>query len=286
MSSPPRAWQRCRPLWFRMPHQLRILWILAALALGPLQRRWRPDPGRLRALLLVRDLHTPLPALVDGLLAQGLRAEHIHLLDSGSSAPACLATLASLQQRGCQWLRLPAEVQRFGPYAAWLSPALQSLIRSWRYPYLLSDSDLALPAALPEDWLAQLFNTLNRHRGVPKVALPLEISDITVANHAEIRAHERAISAHPAYRALSGLLLRSCPGATLCPTDTTLSLYRPGKFFTTLSIRLPQPYSLRHLPWYHMFCDSAEYAYYQSHKLALFGEWSTSPTVPEPEPAH
>jgi hypothetical protein len=289
MSNDRRAWQRCRPLWFRLPRLLRILWIGASVALGPVQRRWRFEPARIRALLLVRDLHSPLTSLVNGLLAQGLRAEHILLLDSGSSQPACLDTLSSLQQRGCRWIRLPAADQRYGPYAAWMCPELRREIRRWRYPYLLSDADLVFPATLPADWLQQLFASLNRHGGVLKVALPLQISDITADNRDAIRAHETALIQDSAYRRLSRLLLGESPSAAVCTTDTTLALYRPSPCFSTLSIRLPPCYALKHLPWYSHFCDSAEYRYYQCHKLSLFGEWSSTalhpPTGPGPPSA-
>ncbi|KMM17581.1 hypothetical protein SYNGFB01_03110 [Synechococcus sp. GFB01] len=167
------------------------------MALGPLQRRWPPDPHRVRALLLVRDLHSPLPALVESLLQQGLYPNHILLLDSGSTSPACLSTLAVLEQRGCQWIRLAPEDQRFGPYAPWLTPRLRQQIRSWRYPYLVSDPDLAIPTTIPSDWLVRLFSALNQHRCVLKVALPLDVSTITVQNSSAIRAHEEGLSRHP-----------------------------------------------------------------------------------------
>jgi len=275
MSRDSRAWQRCRPLWFRLPRLLRILWIGASVALGPVQRRWCFQPARIRALLLVRDLYSTLPPLVDGLLAQGMEAEHIFLLDSGSSLPACLDTLSSLEQRGCRWIRLPSPDQRFGPYAAWMCSELQREIRGWRYPYLLSDTDLAFPDTLPPDWLMQLFASLNRHGGVFKVALPLQISDITVDNCEAIRAHETGLIQNPAYRFLSRCLFRDGTSSVVCPTDTTMALYRASPFFSTLSIRLPLHYSIKHLPWYSHFCESIEYSYYQSHKLPLFGEWSS-----------
>lgn len=278
MSTDRRAWQRCRPLWFRLPRLLRILWIGSSVAMGPVQRRWCFQPARIRALLLVRDLHSTLPPLVDGLLAQGLEAKHIFLLDSGSSLPACLDTLSSLEQRGCRWIRLPSADQRFGPYAAWMCSELRREIRGWRYPYLLSDTDLAFQDTLPPDWLMQLFASLNRHGGVLKVALPLQISDITVDNRDAIRAHEISLIQNPAYQFLSRYLLRDSDSASaaFCPTDTTMALYRPSRFFSTLSIRLPLQYSIKHLPWYRNFCESSEYSYYQSHKLPLFGEWSSA----------
>ena len=282
MASEQRAWKRSRPLWFRLPRLLRIGWILAAVALGPVQRRWPLAPDRIRALLLVRDLHSPLPALVESLVQQGLLNDHILLLDSGSTNPACLATLAALEQSGCRWIRLSPQEQRFGPYAPWLSPRLRAQIRSWRYPYLVSDPDLTLPATIPSDWLSQLFRMLNQQCSVLKVALPLAINDITVQNSPAIKAHEESLHCQPAYRMLSRCLLGQSSEATVCTTDTTLALYRPAPFFSTLSIRLPLRYAIKHLPWYNDFCKSTEYHYYQAHKLNLFGEWSSIQQAPPP----
>lgn len=274
MSTERRAWKRCRPLWFRLPRFLRIFWIGLSMALGPVQQRWCFQPDRIRALLLVRDLYSSLPALVDALLAQGLQAGHILLLDSGSTQPACLDMLSSLEQRGCRWIRLTAEDQRFGPYASWMCPELQREIRSWRYPYLVSDTDLAFPDPVPTDWLTQLFASLNRHRGVLKVALPLQITDITADNRHFIRCHELRLMQRPLYRWLTRSLLGTSASAVVCTTDTTMALYRPSTFFSTLSIRLRSQYSMHHLPWYLEFVESAEYLYYQSRKNPRFGEWS------------
>ena len=283
MAPEQRVWKRSRPLWFRLPRLLRIGWILVAVALGPWQRRWPLDPDCIRALLLVRDLYSPLPGLVESLLQQGLLTQHILLLDSGSTNPACLATLAALEQSGCRWIRLSPQEQRFGPYAPWLSRRLRAQIRGWRYPYLVSDPDLAIPATMPSDWLAQLFSMLNQHRSVLKVALPLSINEITVENSAAIKAHEVGLRRQPAYQLLTRCLLGQSSEATVCTTDTTLALYRPADFFSTLSIRLPHRYTIIHLPWYHDFCKSAEYHYYQAHKLNLFGEWSSiqQPLTPD-----
>jgi hypothetical protein len=270
-----RAWKQSRPLWFCLPRLLRIGWILVAVAVGPLKHRLPFAPNRIRALLLVRDLHSPVPNLVEILVQQGLLAEHILLLDSGSTNPACLATLAALEQNGCRWIRLSPQEQCYGPYAPWLSPRLRAEIRSWRYPFLVSDPDLAVPATIPSDWLAKLFLMLNQHRAVLKVALPLIIDDITVQNSSVIKAHEEALRSQRGYQLLTRLLLGKSSKAVVCTTDTTFALYRPELFFSTLSIRLPLQYSIKHLPWYRDFCELSEYRYYQAHKLGLFGEWSS-----------
>ena len=275
MSSPSRDWQACRPLWFRVPRALRITSILAALALAPLRPRWSFQPERIRALILVRDLHSALVPLVEALLAQGLQVNHVLLLDSGSTSLGCLTTLAGLERRGCRWLRLPPQDQRYGPYAPWLSAPLLQEIHSWRYPYLVSDPDLAVPSTIPSTWLAELLSTLNRHRFILKAALPLAINDLTHPQTPAVIQHERSLHTHPAYRLLTRLFLADHPGAVVSTTDTTLALYRPARFFSTLSIRLPPRYQIKHLPWYNYYTNTTEYKYYQVHKLQLFGEWSS-----------
>jgi hypothetical protein len=270
-----RAWKRCRPLWFRINTPVRIAWIVASVLLAPLRRRFRFDPARLQAFILVRDLHSPLQGLVSAFAAQGIPLGRITLVDTGCTAPECLAELRRLQELGCPWHRLPPAHQAFGPYSPWLSPVLRHQLQASRYPVLVTDADLAFPAAMPADWLERLFTALNRHRFALKVALPLSTVQLTVAQHEQIVAHEQGLMRHPAYRLLTTLLLRRDPGSAACTTDTTLALYRPAGQFSTLSVRLPHRYAVRHLPWYREFVDTEEFRYYTTHKLALFGEWSS-----------
>lgn len=276
MASASRDWHACRPLWFRIPRAFRIASILAALALAPLKPRWSFEPERIRALILVRDLHSALVPLVEALLSQGLQLDHIFLLDSGSTSPECIAILGELQSRGCRWLSLSTDDQRYGPYAPWLSTTLQREIHSWRYPFLVSDPDLAIPATIPSDWLSEMFTTLNRHRFALKVALPLAINDLTHPQAAAVIRHEQALDTHCAYRLLTRLFLADRPESVVTTTDTTLALYRPARFFSTFSIRLTPKYQIKHLSWYLSYISTHEYKYYQAHKLKLFGEWSSA----------
>lgn len=270
-----RAWKRCRPQWFRINTPARIAWIALSVLLAPWRRRYPCQPEQLQAFILVRDLHTPLQGLVAAFQQQGIPLGRITLVDTGSTAPACRAELQRLEALGCRWHRLPETEQAFGPYAPWLSPALRRQIRASAFPYLVSDADLAFPAAMPARWLPELFDALNAHRFALKAALPLHTGDLTVPQRPQIVAHEQALIRHPAYRLLTALLLRRHPGRAACTTDTTLALYRPARHFSTLSVRLPAPYALRHLPWYQEFVDSEQFRYYTAHKLALFGEWSS-----------
>jgi hypothetical protein len=272
-----RDWRACRPFWFRCSRAYRIASILAGFPLAVLRSRWNFEPGRIRALILVRDLHSPLPPLVEALLSQGICASHILLLDSGSTSPDCLDTLSQLEAQGCRWIRFSRNEQKFGPYAPWLSTSLRREIRSWQYPYLVTDPDLQVPVTIPQNWLAELFRTLNSHRFVLKVALPLVIDDLDLSHPNILRVvrHEQSLYRQSGYSLLTRLFLANHPGAAVATTDTTLALYRPMRFFSTLSIRLSFDYGIRHLPWYEDFVATSDYKYYQAHKLSLFGEWSS-----------
>ena len=274
------TWKSCRPLWFRICTPARIAWIAASMLLAPLRCRYRFEPERLQVYILVRDLYSPLQDLVTAFGHQNIPLDRITLLDTGSTSPACLAELQRLQELGCCWRRIDKLDQVFGPYAPWLSRSLRRQLRASRYPVLITDADLAFPAAMPANWLEQLFSALNRHRFVSKVALPLTTVDLTVHKQDQIVNHERALLHHPAYLFITSLFLRSHPGFAVCTTDTTLALYRPARHFSTFSVRLPTGYALRHLPWYHEFVNSDEYRYYTNHKLHHFGEWSSRFTSP------
>lgn len=139
------AWRRCRPLWFRVNTPIRIAWIVASVLVAPLRRHFFYKPNRLQAFILVRDLHTSLNGLVQAFQYQGILTEHITLVDSGSTAPLCLAELQRLSTLGCNWLCLNQDDQLYGPYAPWLSSVLQNVIRHQSYPYLVTDADLVLP---------------------------------------------------------------------------------------------------------------------------------------------
>lgn len=267
-------WLSCRPLWFRIPRILRILWIISSLLCGPFRRRFNYNPSQIHVLLLVRDLYSEIPNTVNTLLSQGILPEHILLLDSGSTNPSCLNTLSHLEQCGCKWVRLQPSTHQFGPYASWMCPILNSEINSWKYPFIVSDTDLSLPPGLPSDWLQILFETINANRGIQKSSLPLRTDDITCSDKLTIQRHEASLSLRPLYRLCSFLLLPRGSESVFCPTDTTLSLYRPNLLFSTFSIRLPMSYGVRHLPWYQTFNHLHEYHYYQDHKLSHFGEWS------------
>ena len=270
-----QKWRLCRPLWFRIGVAGRILWI----AFSFITSRFRPvyvfDPLRIRVFILVRDLYSPLDGLVKSFQLQGIPLNLITFVDTGSTLPDCLNELQRLESLGCSWIRLEHSEQMYGPYSIWLVDRLKQVIRSQKYPYIVTDSDLEIPSSVREGWLKEMFTVLNTCKYSAKTSLPLAINDIDVSERIQIQDREIGVRDHFIYRLLSLLTLRNLPGCVACTTDTTLSLYRPGLWFSTLSIRLPVKYSIRHLPWYQSFVESSQFKYYVAKKLPLFGEWSS-----------
>lgn len=263
-----------RPCWFRLPTVVRLLWFLWSLITFPLRSRYFWQPNRLHAVLIVRDLYSPLPALVEELHAEGIPYSQILLLNNGSTAPSCLNTLDQLQQRGCQILTASSRSLLQGPYGIWMDPSLGLPTDFWRYPFVLSDPDLDL-AKIPRGWLRILLQLLNQYRWTSKIALGLRTDDLTAPAVESVRNWEQHLSQRFPFNLLNNLLL--CPGVPcrICTTDTTLALYRPQRHFTTISIRLEGDYQIRHLPWYRVFLQTQEFAYYQAHKFNCFGHWSS-----------
>jgi hypothetical protein len=262
------------PCWFRLPSAVRLLWLLWALISAPLRRRYGWQPHQLHAVLIVRDLYSFLPALVEEMHAEGIPYAQILLLNTGSSASPCMALLKLLQQRGCRILTASPASLAQGPYAIWLDPSLALPAGFWRYPFVLTDPDLDL-TGIPRGWLRTLMQLLNQQRWASKLALGLRTDDLTAPAVDAVRHWEQQLSQRFPYGLLNRLMPNCALPTRICPTDTTLALYRPLRHFTTLAIRLEGPYRMRHLPWYAAFVQSPEYAYYQSHKQPAFGHWSS-----------
>jgi len=225
-------------------------------------------------VLIVRDIYSPLQALVEELHAEGILHAQILLLNTGSSAAPCLSKLRELQHLGCQVLTVSATSLSKGPYAIWLDSSLPLPHDFWHYPFLVSDPDLDL-CGIPRGWLHTLFNQLNQHRWTSKIALGLRTDDLTAPSSETVMHWEQKLSQRFPYGLLNKLMpCRGVP-SRICTTDTTLALYRPLRHFNTLAIRLEDSYRIRHLPWYTSFVQSDEYAYYQCHKQASFGHWSS-----------
>ena len=275
---PSKPWLAARPMWFRVHPIIRMSWISYLISLSPFRPKWKYNASSVRVFLLVRDLYSQLHGLIDSFVAQGVPRSNIYILDSGTTSPECLAALAALVEQGICILELSSLEQQFGPYALWLSPRLWHLVKSSHYPYIVTDSDLTLSNLDDLSWLKEMFFVLNSCRFVSKVSLPLRTNDIDAAAKLSIVSHEESLYRRPLYKILTCLFCRDLPSHAICATDTTLSLYRPGLFYSTFSIRLPFSLSIRHLPWYSKYTETDEFSYYKSRKFKVFGDWSSPST--------
>lgn len=265
---------RTRPIWFQTHAFYRCLWIAWSVVLAPFQRHYSCDPSRLHAVIIVRDLYSPLESIILAILAEGVPSRNILLVNSGSSSLACLEKLTRLEEKGCQVLALSPDSYSQGPYAIWLNSSISLPPSFWDYPFLLTDPDLDLNG-IPDGWLNTLFQLLNQHRWVSKIGLGLRIDDLSCPDSKSVGQWEECLSQRFPYNLMSKVLVKSVSGR-VCPTDTTLALYRPLRHFTTLAIRLEGHYRICHLPWYSSFLKTEEYSYYQQHKDPGIGKWSSS----------
>lgn len=262
-----------RPHWFECSKLERMLVIASYILSSPFRRKWPYSPSSVKVYLLVRDVYSPLVDIITNLLEQGVLRSNILILDNGSTSLSCFEAFKSLANQGIKCLRVPDDYERYGPYAFWIKNSLHQ-IDFPEYPFIVTDVDLAFPREVPSDWLAQMFRYLSAYPQVPKVSLSLSLSNLSVPTASSIIRHEVKLFTRPLYRLLSFLFIRSDLPGSFVTTDTTFSLYRPRQPFSTFSIRLPYPYTLRHLPWYSGFIHSKEYEYYMLNKLSSFGHWS------------
>jgi len=273
------SWKDSRPLWFRLNRLGRVIWILSLLVSSILRKKWRYEPERVQAIILVRDIHSTLEGLVNALVEQGIAIQNIVLLDTGTTSEAAVEELQRLQSTGCQYLRLDAEEQTYGPYAPWMSRKVRHMIARTSYPYIVTDPDIRFPETISQAWLYRLLEAMNSYRSVSKVALPLSLKEIDVDERERIKLHERQLARHWMYKSVGSLMGIEEMKGVICSTDTTLALYRPNQWFSTFSIRLSEEYEILHMPWYKGFIKTVEYLYYQEKKLKVFGEWSTIVSV-------
>lgn len=181
----------------------------------------------------------------------------IHLVDHGSTWPPMLHYLANS----------PHPVHYRGPNpprSLWQWDHLGEVVGGGRY--LVTDPDIVLDPACPDDWLHQLHRVLDKHE-LAKVGLGLRLDDLPdTPLSAKVRAWERPFWVTPLDE-----------GLWTAPVDTTLALHPPlhvrSGFALHPAARLGAPYLIRHLPWYGE-TDLAEGAHYRTHMIEGSSHWA------------
>lgn len=268
------SWNKNKPIWFQINPLLRLAWFIGAFIISPLQVQYRFDPQKIHAVIIARDIYSPLINLVKALLEAGIATNKIIILDLGSTVENAIKVINKLEETGCKVIKVSGEALRQGPYIIWLNKELPLPKGFWEYPFLVTDPDLDL-SGIPKNWLITLMKILNGQRWISKSALGLRVDDINCDNSLEIVDWENKLSKKPPYSAIRVLKKFIKAPISLKPTDTTIALYRPNSNFSTISIRLESKYKVRHLAWYKDFRESKEFNDYSLRKLPDFGHWSS-----------
>lgn len=183
----------------------------------------------------------------------------IFIVDHGSTWPAMVEYLDAS----------PHPTWRLGdrsPGDLWTWSDLGSVVG--HNPYLVTDPDVVLDDACPEDWLHQLTVELSSLSDVVKVGLGLRLDDLP-----DTPLGKSAYEWESMFWARRTWTQRSWAA----PVDTTLALYRslgimPGSSITPAA-RLDAPYLLRHLPWYGEL-DEDEAEYYRARLVPGSSHWA------------
>lgn len=133
-----------------------------------------------------------------------------------------------------------------GPYSVWGIPNIN------KDYYIVADSD-CIYDGVPEDWLDKMLESLVV-RDINKVGFSLRIDDLPNNKLTQqVKNHE------------SQFWLKKCQFGWISDIDTTFALYRPHSGFKYNAVRLPEPYTIRHAPWYLDETMSDEWKYYLEH---------------------
>lgn len=111
--------------------------------------------------------------------------------------------------------------------------------------YVYTDPDVLPVDECPDDFLEHFKNTLNKHKDIMKVGFSLKIDDLP--NHNPLK--ENIINHESQFWAKNRII---SDGIYKSAIDTTFALYKPNVVggWWVPSIRVAEPYTARHLPWY------------------------------------
>lgn len=195
---------------------------------------------KIKAVIVNRNLVTTLKNTVD-FLSKDPRVEVI-ILDQQSTYPPLLEYYKTQN--------VIYNGSNDGPNSAWSIKHLSD------YHYIVADSD-CIYDDIPSDWLDKMLWCLNNSKH-NKVGFSLKIDDLpdnTIANQA--KEHE------------SKFWTNKCEFGWVADLDTTFSLYRAGKGFQYQAIRLFEPYTIKHTPWYLEENMTDEWKYYLQHSSGI-----------------
>lgn len=200
---------------------------------------------KIKAVVINRNLVTTLKNTVD-FLSKEPRVETI-IFDQDSSYPPLLEYYKT---QNVVYNNLNE-----GPYSAW---KIENLTDNH---YIIADSDCNYDG-IPDDWLDKMLDCLNRSK-YDKVGFSLKIDDLPNNTIGEqVRNHE------------SRFWQSRCEFGWIADLDTTFSMYRARTGFQYQAVRLFEPYTIKHIPWYLEDDISEEWKYYLKNSNS-FSTWGT-----------
>lgn len=195
---------------------------------------------KIKAVIVNRNLVTTLKNTVD-FLSKDSRVEVI-IFDQQSTYPPLLEYYKTQN--------VLYNNSNGGPYSAWGIRELNN------HHYIVTDADCTYDD-VPDDWLDKMLHCLDNSQN-NKVGFSLRIDDLpdnVIANQA--KHHE------------SKFWTNSCQFGWVGEIDTTFALYRAGTAFQYQAVRLFEPYTIKHVPWYIENDMNEEWEYYLKHSSGI-----------------
>ncbi len=209
--------------------------------------------------IVCRDRLTCLVGLLDWLESVG-HADEVYLLDNDSSYPPLFDFYRTTRHT------VIGTGGNHGHKVGWTGGHIRRLALGRRFVY--SDPDLLPTQDCPSDALERMAAVLDRDSQAVKCGFGLKIDDLPDWCRDGMQAWEA-----PFWKAWNPHV-----GAWRAPIDTTFALHAAGRvnrFAYKPAYRLPDPYLMRHLPWY---CDpdnlTDEDEYYIAHADKTVSNWS------------
>jgi len=189
--------------------------------------------NKIKAVVVNRNLLTTLKNTIE-FLSKEPRVEVI-IYDQQSTYPPLLEYYKTQN--------VLYNTENGGPYSVWGIPNIN------KDYYIIADSDCTYDG-VPEDWLDKMLDSLNVINS-DKVGFSLRLDDLPDNELTrQVKDHE------------SRYWINKCQSGWVADVDTTFALYRSGSMFSYNAVRLPEPYTIRHIPWYLDETMSDEWKYY------------------------
>lgn len=223
--------------------------------------------GEIPVFINCRDRVATLQKTISAIERTGLK--NIFLIDNQSS----YGKLLDYYEKTKYQVILLGE--NMGHKAPWESGAVRLI--SAGNPYILTDPDVVLSEHYTESTITKMLEILDEHPGYVKIGPALSIDDIpdSYEHKKTVQKWEKQFW-NTEIKTSTGLI------AYDAEIDTTFAIYRQNMPYITLpSIRIGEPYTAKHLPWYQ---DSSalneEEEYYKQHASSSVNTWNKD-TLPD-----